>query len=41
MTIDRVLQKQKAKELIRTAKPSLILAGMIYVLLSVLIGWLS
>ena len=41
MIIDRVLQKQKAKELIRTAKPSLILAGMIYVLLSVLIGWLS
>lgn len=41
MTINRLLQKQKAKELIRTTKPSLILAGMVYVLLSVLIGWLS
>ena len=41
MTINRLLQKQRAKELIRTTKPSLILAGMIYVLLSVLIGWLS
>lgn len=41
MTINRLLQKQRAKELIRTTKPSLILAGMVYVLLSVLIGWLS
>lgn len=41
MMINRVLQKQKAKELIRTTKPSMVLAGLIYVLLSVLIGWLS
>ena len=41
MMINRILQKQKAKELIRTTKPSMVLAGLIYVLLSVLIGWLS
>ena len=41
MTINRNLQKQKEKELIRITKQSPILAGMIYVLLSVVIGWLS
>ena len=41
MTVNRVLQKQKAKELIRTTKPSMVLAGLVFVLFSVLIGWLS
>ena len=41
MTIDRVLQKQRAKEIIRTSKPSMLLAGLLYILLSIVIGWLS
>lgn len=41
MTIDRVLQKQRAKELLRTSKPSMLLAGMLYMLLTVIVSWLS
>ncbi len=41
MTIDRPAMKQKAKEFIRTSQPNMILAGMIFVLLSALIGYLS
>ena len=41
MTIDRVAVKQNAKEIIRTSKPSLITAGLIFTLLGVLIYFLS
>ena len=41
MTINRVHQKAKAKELIRTSKPNMLLAGVCYVLLSAVITWLS
>ena len=41
MTIDRPAVKQQAKEIIRTSKPSLITAGLIFTLLSVLISFLS
>ena len=41
MTIDRVAVKQNAKEIIRTSKPSLITAGLIFTLLGVLINFLS
>ena len=41
MTINRVQQKAKAKELIRTSKPNMLLAGLCYVLLSAVITWLS
>ena len=41
MTIDRVLQKQRAKELLRTSKPSMLLAGLLYMLLTMVVGWLS
>ena len=41
MTIDRIAVKQNAKEIIRTSKPSLITAGLIFTLLAVLINFLS
>lgn len=41
MVIDRVQQKQRAKEVIRVTKPSMLLAGLIFVLLSMLVSWLS
>ena len=41
MRIDRVQEKTKAKEILRTSKPSMLLAGMYYVLLSAVIAWLS
>ena len=41
MTINRVAVKQQARGLIRTAKPSMITAGLIYTLLAVLISYLS
>ena len=41
MTIDRAAVKQHSKEIIRTSKPSMISAGLIFMLLSVLIGYLS
>lgn len=41
MIIDRIAVKQHAKEIIRTSKPSMVTAGLIFMLLSVLISYLS
>lgn len=41
MIIDRVAVKQKSKEIMRTSKPSMMTAGLIYTLLATLIGYLS
>ena len=41
MTIDRASVKRKARELIRTAKPSMLTAAVLLVLLGVVINWLS
>ncbi len=41
MLIDRVAVKQHSKEIIRNSRPSMLTAGLIFVLLSALIGWLS
>ena len=41
MTIDRIAVKQQAKEIIRSSKPSLVTAGLIFTLLAVLINFLS
>ncbi len=41
MRIDRVRQKAYAKEILRTSKPNMLLAGVYYVLLSAVIAWLS
>lgn len=41
LQIDRAETKQRAKEIMRGSKPSIILASLIYVLLAVLIGALS
>ena len=41
MIIDRVSVKQRSKELIRTSRPNMLYAGLIYTLLSALIGYLS
>ena len=41
MSIDRPATKQRAKEIIRTSQPNMVLAGMIVVLLGALIGYLS
>ena len=41
MNIDRVAVKQRAKNLVRTAKPSMLTAALLFVLLGVVINWLS
>ena len=41
MIIDRVSVKQRSKDLIRTSRPNMLYAGLIYTLLSALIGYLS
>ncbi len=41
MLIDRVSVKLNAKEIIRTSKPSLLMAALLYTLLGILISWLS
>ena len=41
MMIDRIAVKQQSKEIIRTSRPSMITAGLIYTLLAVLMSYLS
>lgn len=41
MQIDRAAVKLKSKEIIRTSKPSILTAALLYTLLGLLISWLS
>ncbi|MCR5090158.1 MAG: DUF975 family protein [Oscillospiraceae bacterium] len=41
MIIDRTGVKNQARELISTSKPSMLVAGLLYTLLSALVAWLS
>ncbi len=41
MIIDRAGVKNQARELIRTSKPSMLMAGLLYTVLSAVIAWLS
>ena len=41
MLIDRIAVKQQSREILRTSRPSMITAGLIYTLLAMLISYLS